>query len=325
MSILYYGQAICQALAAEMRRDESVVLWGEDVAKPGGIFGVTRGLLKEFGPRRVKDTPIAELALTGAAVGAAMTGLRPVVEIMFMDFIGFAMDPLLNQAAKISHMFAGQFSVPLVVRTSAGGGFNAGPHHSQCLEAWIAHIPGLFVVAPSTPADAFGLLISSIRNDNPVVFIEHKGLYSYKDEVPDEEYSLPLSQAKILREGRDLTLVSYSRMVHAATKAADKLAGLGVEAEVIDLRTINPWDRKTVLDSVRKTCNLIIVHEAVKDFGVGAEISAVVAEEAIESLDSPIVRLGGPFAPVSVSVPLEKYFLVDSDRIFDAARQMLQV
>lgn len=325
MSELYYGQAIGKAIAAEMRRDENVILWGEDVAKPGGIFGVTRGLLKEFGPRRVKDTPISELALAGAAVGAAMTGLRPVVEIMFMDFIGFAMDPLFNQAAKIRHMFAGQFSVPLVVRTSAGGGFNAGPHHSQCLEAWLAHIPGLIVVAPSSPADAYGLLISSIQNDNPVVFVEHKGLYSYKDEVPDEEYSLPLSKASIVREGEDLTMVTYSRMVRETIKAADRLSDLGVKVEIIDLRTINPWDRMTVLESVNKTHNVMIVHEAVKDFGVGAEISAVIAEQAIEFLDAPIVRLGGPFAPLSVSKPLEKYFLVDAAQIVDAARQMLGV
>jgi pyruvate dehydrogenase E1 component beta subunit len=257
------------------------------------------------------------------AVGAAMTGLRAVVEIMFMDFIGFAMDPLLNQAAKICHMFAGQFSVPLVVRTASGGGFNAGPHHSQSLEAWLAHIPGLIVVAPSTPADAFGLLVSSIRDDNPVVFVEHKGLYTYKDKVPDGEFTVPLSRANVVREGTDLTLVTYSRMVHTAVKAADQLAEMGVKPEIIDLRTINPWDRKTVLDSVRKTHNLMIVHEAVKDFGVGAEISAVVAEEAVDFLDGPIIRIGAPFAPPSVSRPLEAYFLVDAQQIVDAVCRTL--
>jgi len=324
MSNLYYSQAIGQALAYEMRRDERVVIWGEDVALSGGIFSATKGLLKEFGPERVRDTPISELALTGAAVGAAMTGLRPVVEIMFMDFMGFAMDPLFNQAAKISHMFAGQYSVPMVVRTAAGGGFNAGPHHSQCLEAWLAHVPGLIVVAPATPADAYGLLVTSIRNDNPVVFVEHKGLYALAGPGPDPQLSLALGQANVVREGSDMTLVTYSKMVHTALKAADRLAEQGLGVEVVDLRTINPWDRQTVLESVNKTNNLMIVHEAVKDFGVGAEIAAVVAEEALDALDSPIVRLGGPFAPSSVSRPLEKQFIVSADRIVSAARRMLE-
>ncbi|MEW5722467.1 MAG: alpha-ketoacid dehydrogenase subunit beta [Thermodesulfobacteriota bacterium] len=323
MSELYYGQAIGRALADEMRRDERVVLWGEDVAQAGGIFGVSRGLLQTFGPRRVKDTPISELALTGAAVGAAMTGLRPVIEIMFMDFIGFALDPLFNQAAKISHMFAGQFSVPLVVRTAAGGGFNAGPHHSQCLEAWLAHVPGLKVVAPSTPADAYGLLVSSIRDDNPVVFVEHKGLYARKGILPEEPGPLPLGKAAIVREGEDLTLVSYALMVHQALEAAASLAKMGVSVEVIDLRTLNPWDKAGVLESVRKTNRLLIVQEAVKAFGVGAEIAATVAEEALDFLDAPIVRLGAPFAPPAVSKPLEKAFLVSPGQIVEAARRMV--
>jgi len=325
MTKLYYGRAINQALAAEMRRDERVVIWGEDVAGPGGIFSVTRGLIKEFGPDRVRDTPISELALTGAAVGAAMTGLRPVIEIMFMDFIGFAMDPLFNQAAKISHMFAGQYSVPLVVRTAAGGGFNAGPHHSQCLEAWLAHVPGLIVVAPAFPADAYGLLVAAIRNDNPVVFVEHKGLYALAEEVDEEDSAAELFRARVVREGDDLTLVTYSQQVHTALKAADSLAEQGVKVEVIDLRTISPWDRAAVLASVEKTRRLMVVHEAVKDFGVGAEIAATVAEEAFGHLASPVIRLGAPFAPSAVSRPLEERYLVGAGAIAEAARRVLGV
>jgi len=323
MSKLFYGQAIGKALADEMKRDERVVLWGEDVASAGGIFGVSRGLVQAFGPGRVKDTPISELGLTGVAVGAAMAGLRPVVEIMFMDFVGFAMDPIFNQAAKISHMFAGQFSAPLVIRTAAGGGFNAGPHHSQCLETWFAHIPGLKVVAPSMPSDAYGLLTTSIRDDNPVLFMEHKGLYAFKEEMPEETLSLPLGKANVVRQGRDLTVVTYSRTVHTALKADAALKEMGIHMELIDLRTISPWDKETVLASVRKTHRLMVVHEAVKDFGVGAEISATVAERAMPSLNGPIVRLGAPFAPPAVSKPLEKRTLIHEGQIVEAARQMV--
>jgi pyruvate dehydrogenase E1 component beta subunit len=222
-------------------------------------------------------------------------------------------------------MFAGQFNAPMVVRTAGGAGVNAGPHHSQSLEAWFAHVPGLKVVAPSTPADAYGLLRSAIRDDDPVVFMEHKALYARKGDVPDDLECIPLEKASLIREGEDVTIVTYSAMVHQALAAAEQLSDQGIQAEVIDLRTVNPWDKDCVLDSVRKTCRLMVVHEAVRDFGVGAEIAATVVEEAFDFLDAPIVRLGGPFAPVAVSKPLEKAFLIKADRIVEAVHDRMGI
>jgi pyruvate dehydrogenase E1 component beta subunit len=296
-----YIKAINEALHEEMARDENVVVIGEDVGAPGGAFGGTRGLLQAFGDKRVKDTPISESAIVGLALGAAMKGLRPVVEVMFADFLPVCMDQIVNQIAKTRFMFGGQFTAPLVIRAPGGAGLNAGPQHSQSLEAWFAHIPGLKVVMPATPADAKGLLKSAIRDDDPVLVLEHKALYASSGEVPAGEHLVPIGKADVRRSGRDVTIVTVSRMVQQTLEAAETLASQGTDAEVIDLRSLTPLDRDTILSSVEKTSRLVIAHEAVKSFGIGAEISAMVAEEMIDVLDAPIVRVGAPFSPVPFS------------------------
>jgi len=281
-----------------MARDEAVFVIGEDVAYPGGSFSATRGLLEEFGERRVKDTPISEAAIVGLALGAATQGLRPVVEIMFMDFLTVCMDQIVNQVAKTRYMFGGQYQVPMVIRTPGGGGLHAGPQHSQCLESWFAHVPGLKVVMPATPYDVKGLLKTAIRDDNPVLFVENKALYGLKGEIPEEEYLVPVGKADVKRSGKDVTVVATSRMVHESLKAAQILSKEGIDVEVIDLMTISPLDKETIFQSVEKTSKLVIAHEAVKAFGIGAEISALVCEEMIDCLDAPILRVGAPFTPV---------------------------
>ncbi|MFJ0800352.1 alpha-ketoacid dehydrogenase subunit beta, partial [Bordetella bronchiseptica] len=285
-------------------------------------FGVTRGLHDRFGPDRIRDTPISEATMANAAVGAALSGLKPVLEIMFMDFMTLTMDALVNQAAKARFMFGGQASVPMVVRTPHGGGISAGPQHSQCLEAWFAHIPGLKVVCPSNPADAYGLLKSAIRDPDPVVFVENKALYAAKGEVPDDAGPIPLGQARVARAGRDLTVVSYGAMVHKVERAAEALARDGIEAEVLDLRSIQPWDEAAVLASLQRTHRLLIVHEAVEAFGVGAEIAARMADIGFDELDAPIVRVAAPFVPVPFAPSLEAQYQPQEADIIAAARKL---
>jgi pyruvate dehydrogenase E1 component beta subunit len=318
-----YIWAINEALHEELARDPNVVVIGEDIGIGGGSFGATRGLLDVFGPQRVKDTPISEAAIVGLAAGAASLGLRPVVEIMFSDFMTLAMDQIVNQIAKLHYMFGGQFRVPVTVRAPGGGGLSAGPQHSQSLEAWFTHIPGLLVVAPSTPADAKGLLKSAIRDDNPVIFLEHKGLYSAKGEVPDEEYTIPFGQALVRREGADVTIVAFSRMVGHALEAADALADEGISAEVIDLRTLNPLDIETVTRSVRKTHRVVIAHEAVTTGGFGAEIAAQVVEYMLPYLDHAPVRVGAAFSPIPFSPTLEQAVLPGVPDVIRAAKKSL--
>ena len=278
MAELRYLRAINLALSDAMAEDPTVILFGEDVSEAGGSFGASRGLRDRFGAARVLDTPISEAAIAGAAVGAAMSGLRPIVEIMFMDFTTLAMDALVNQAAKARFMFGGQISLPLVLRAPHGGGLGAGPQHSQCLEAWFAHVPGLKVVCPSDPASAYGLLRAAIHDPDPVIVVENKALYAMKAEAPETPPILPIGKAAIRREGKDLTIVAYGAAVRTAQAAAELLHGEGVEAEIVDLLSLQPWDEAAVLASLARTHRLIVVHEAVEAFGVGAEIAARMAE-----------------------------------------------
>lgn len=323
MTEMPYWQALRDALRAEMTRDPSVFLMGEDIGEYGGAFGVTRDLLREFGEERVRCTPISEGTIVGAATGAALVGLRPVVEIMFMDFMTLTMDQLVNHAAKMRYMYGPQARVPLVVRTPAGGGRCYGATHSQSLEAWFLHAPGLKVVAPSTPADAKGLLLAAIRDDNPVLFVEHKLLYATVGEVPDGDDALPLGRAAVRRQGSDVTVVSYSHSVLLALEAAAQLAERGVSAEVVDLRTLAPMDVDTVLASVRKTGRLVCVEEGARTGGVGAEIAARVAEEAYEYLDAPIRRVAAIDAPLPFSPPLEAAALPSAAGIAAACERLV--
>jgi pyruvate/2-oxoglutarate/acetoin dehydrogenase E1 component len=323
MAELRYGAALNRALADAMEEDPSVVVFGEDIAAAGGSFGVTRGLLDRFGPKRVFDTPISEAALAGMAVGAALSGLKPVVEIMFMDFTTLTMDALVNQAAKARFMFGGQCSVPMVLRTQHGGGFSAGPQHSQCLEAWFAHVPGLKVVCPTTPQTAYGLLRSAIDDPDPVIFVEHKALYSQGCEAPDELARLPLSRAATVRHGEKVTVVSYGAAVALALEAADRLAEQGISVEVIDLQTLQPWDEQAVLASLARTHRLVVVHEAVEAFGVGAEIVARMADVGFDELDGPIVRVGAPFMPVPFAAMLEQAYRPSVDQVVAAIHKTM--
>ncbi|TAK36901.1 MAG: alpha-ketoacid dehydrogenase subunit beta [Chloroflexota bacterium] len=322
MNEISYSKAINAALREELARDERVVVLGEDVALAGGTFGITRGLLNDFGPKRVIDTPIAENSIVGLAVGAAMTGMRPVVEIMFMDFITLCMDQIVNQAAKSHYMFGG-LAVPLVVRTLAGAGLTAGPQHSQSLEAWFAHVPGLKVIAPATPRDAKGLLKAAIRDNGPVVFVENKALLRSRGPVPEGDVPIPIGHADVRREGQDVTVVATGQMVHKALKSAELLAGEGISVEVIDLRTISPWDQSTVIESVQKTKRAVIAHEAVGPFGTGAEVAAVIADEAFDYLDAPVKRIGAPFAPVPYSPVLEKAYVPGEEQIARVIRGLV--
>jgi len=323
MHTLTIAEAICEALREEMERDPCVFLMGEDVGAIGGIFATSRGLLEKFGPERIRDTPISEAAIVGHAIGAAVAGMRPIVECGgFVDFLALTMDQLVNQAAKLRYMFGGKGTVPIVVRAAQGSGVKLAAQHSQSLEAWFAHVPGLIVVCPSTPADAKGLLLAAIRNPNPVIFLEHKMLYFVKGDVPDGEGLEKIGVATRRREGTDVTLCSYSLMTHRCQEAADLLAQRGISCEVLDLRTIRPWDREAVLASVRKTHRLVVVHEAVKSFGAGAEVAATVMEEAFDDLDAPVVRVAAHDIPVPFSENLERETVPTVERIVEAVKQI---
>ncbi len=332
MAVASFRQALNDALRSEMRRDSSVVIIGEDVAGGaggtgvddayGGIMGVTRGLVGEFGRARVIDTPITESAIIGMAAGAAMTGLRPVAELMFVDFVGVCLDQILNQAAKFRYMFGGGARTPLVIRAMFGAGFSAGAQHSQCLYSIFTHIPGLKVVIPSSPYDAKGLLIQAIRDDDPVIFLEHTKLYDLEGEVPEESYTVPFAEAHVLREGRDLTIVALARMTHVALEAASALAGRGVEATVIDPRTTSPLDEETILESIAETGRLLVVDESNPRCSVASEIAAVVAERAFRDLKAPIRRITAPHTPVPFAPVLENAYIPSSKAIEAAAMEL---
>jgi pyruvate dehydrogenase E1 component beta subunit len=314
-----YVQAINGALAQAMRADERVIVLGEDVAE-GGPYLATEGLADQFGRDRVLNTPISESAVCGIAVGAAQAGLIPVVEIMFIDFITLALDQLVNQAAKAHFMSGGQLAVPMVLRTQGGSGGRAGAQHSQSLEAWLAHVPGLKVVMPATAADAAGLLLSAIADPNPVVFVENKSLYFRREPVPEPADPLPIGRTRHLRHGRHVTIVALSRMVGEAMTAAEQLAAEGIEADVFDPRTLVPLDLDPIADSVRRTGRAVIAHEAVRSGGFGAELAALIQDAAFDHLDAPIQRVGAPFMPVPLSPALEDAYRPDSRQIYEAAR-----
>jgi 2-oxoisovalerate dehydrogenase E1 component beta subunit len=321
MAEITYIEGIRQALWEEMERDERVFLIGEDIGAYGGAFKITVGFLDRFGEERVIDTPIAESALVGAAVGAALMGERPVVEMQFADFIACGFDQIVNMAAKF-HYRTGT-SVPLVIRAPSGGGVHGGPFHSQNPEAWFVHVPGLKVVAPSTPMDAKGLLKAAIRDPDPVIYFEHKYLYRrIKGKVPDEEFTLPLGQAEVKREGTDASIITYGAMVHQALQAADRVAGMGISAEILDLRTLLPLDREAILATARKTGKVLIVHEATRTGGLGGEVAAIIAESAFDRLDGPILRVTAPDTPVPFSAPLEEAFLPNALKIAAALERL---
>lgn len=325
MSVITFLQAVSDAIREEMRADEKVFLIGEDMGVYGGCFGVTRGFLEEFGPERIVDTPISENSFSNIAVGAAMAGYRPVVEFMFSDFVTIAFDAIVNQAAKQRFMLGGQVKIPVVFRTPAGSGTGAAAQHSQCLETLFCHIPGLKVVMPSTPYDAKGLLKAAIRDDNPVLFFEHKLGYAIKGEVPEESYTIPIGKADIKRAGRDITIISYSYSIHKCLEAAKLLEKDGIDAEVLDLRTLSPLDTEAIIQSVKKTGRVLIVHEAVQKFGVGAEVASIIADsEAFFYLDRPIRRLGGEDIPIPYPPQLENQVVPQVESIYKAVKELLR-
>ncbi|OGA73233.1 MAG: hypothetical protein A3G27_17785 [Betaproteobacteria bacterium RIFCSPLOWO2_12_FULL_66_14] len=319
---LNFIEIIRRALDEEMSRDAAVYLIGEDVAA-GGAFGATRGLVDRHGPRRVRNTPISEAAITGLATGAAICGLHPVLEIMFIDFATLAMDCLVNQTAKYRYMSGGQLSVPMVVRTQAGAAGGAAAQHSQSLESWFVHVPGLVVVAPSSPVEAYGLLKSSIRLGDPVLFVEHKRLYGMKEELPEGAGPLPIGKARVARSGTDVTLIAYSAMVRTALEAAENLARSGISVEVIDLRTLSPLDTETLVQSVSRTHRAVIAQEAVEIGGVGAEVAARLGSLAFGELKAPIARVGCPFAPIPFAPELEAALLPGAKQIEQAVREVM--
>jgi acetoin:2,6-dichlorophenolindophenol oxidoreductase subunit beta len=318
-----YLEAVREAMCQEMRREKEVFLIGEDIGVYGGAFGVSKGMLEEFGPERIRDTPISEAAIAGAATGAALMGMRPIMEIMFMDFLTISMNQLVNQAAKMRFMFGGKCSIPMVIRAPSGSGTGAAAQHSQSLEAWFVNVPGIKVVAPSSPYDAKGLLITAIKDNNPVLFMEHKLLYRMKGPVPEEEYSIPLQSAEVKREGGDLTIVAYSIMVPRALEAADILAAEGIQIEVVDPRCLKPLDKETIIRSVSKTGRVLIIHEAPLTGGFGGELAAVIAaSEAFDYLDAPIQRLGGQDIPIPYNRTLERAAVPQVEDIVAAARKL---
>jgi pyruvate/2-oxoglutarate/acetoin dehydrogenase E1 component len=319
-----YVKAFTESLMQLMAEDDNIVIIGEDVAHYGGVFHAFDGLWKTYGERRVIDTPISEMGFIGMGVGAAARGLRPVCDLMFFDFIGVALDQLYNQAAKLKYMFGGDVKVPLTLTTAGGAGLSAGPQHSQSLEAWLAHVPGLKVALPSSPYDVKGLMVAAVRDDNPTVVILNKRMLGTKGPVPEEIYEIPFGQANIVRSGRDVTVIAVGRMVPEAVTAATELAKSGIEAEVIDVRTVQPLDSQTILDSVRRTNRALVVHEAVTFGGIGAEISSQIQEEAFDYLDAPVLRLGAPFSPVPFSPVLERAYIPDSNRISDWVGRLLE-
>ena len=322
MPEITYRKAISQALREILRSDPRAFMIGEDIGGYQGAYAVTRGFLKEFGPERIKDTPIAESVIVGAGIGAAMAGSRPIIEIMTINFSLLAMDQIINCAAKLHYMSGGQVTVPLVIRTVSGGGNQLAASHSQSLEGWFAHVPGLKVVAPSTPYDAKGLLRAAYEDPNPVMYVEHSLLYGTKGDIPDEEYSIPLGVADVKREGSDVTIISYSRMVQVALKAAVRLEEEGIDAEVVDLRSLRPMDTETIINSVKKTSRAVVVEEGWKSMGIGAEVSARIMENALEYLDAPVQRVAGADIPMPYSRPLELATLPNEDRIIEAVHRL---
>jgi pyruvate/2-oxoglutarate/acetoin dehydrogenase E1 component len=318
-----YREAGTEAIDEEMARDERVFYLGEDVGLFGGAFAATKGLLDKYGPRRIIDTPISESVIIGCVLGCALTGLRPIADIMFIDFVGVCMDQIVNQVAKVRYMLGGQVKVPVVIRTQGGAGRGFGAQHSQSLEAWFMHVPGLKVVMPSTPADVKGLLKSAIRDDNPVMFIEHKVLFTDKGEVPEGEYLIPIGKAQVKREGSDVTLISYSRMVLRCLEAAEVLARDGISAEVVDLRSLTPLDMETVLASVAKTFRAVVVYEGYRNAGAGAELAARLADEGFDYLDAPVVRVASLDCPIPFSRPLEMAVVPETATIVREVKELL--
>ncbi len=313
-----YREAIRDSMSEAMRRDDDVFIMGEDIAEMGGSMGVTQGMLEEFGPDRVRNTPISEMAIVGAGIGAAMQGMRPIVEIMYQDFTTLAMEQLVSQAAKHRYMSGGQLSVPLTVRTQGGAGWSPGAQHAQQLEAWFVHVPGLKVVFPSTPADAQGLLWSSIYDENPVMFFEHRTLYPIKGNVPDEIEPIELGKARVHREGEDVTVVATGRLVHESLAAADEADERGISVEVIDPRTLQPLDEETVVASVNKTSRCVVAHEAVVRMGWGAELTAVVQEKCFDYLDAPVERVGAKFTPIPFAPVMEEFVIPHKADVLEA-------
>lgn len=321
MTMMTYAEGIREGMSIRMRENPNVVLFGEDVGAFGGCFGVSAGMLAEFGPERVRDTPISEGAIIGCAVGAAATGLRPIAELMFCDFLTVGMDQLVNQAAKMRYMFGGKISMPMVVRLPAGAGTGAAAQHSQSLEAWLTHVPGLKVVYPSCAQDALGLMLSAIDDDNPVMYFEQKVLLSMKSEVTSLE-PIPLGKGRIVREGGDLSIITYGRQVYDALEAAEKLAADGIGVEVIDLRSLYPLDKELIGESIAKTHKAIVITEEVKRGGFGGEISAIIGEEFFDYLDAPVIRIGALDTPVPFAPNLEKYYIPNAQDILVAAKKM---
>ncbi|MBK5107014.1 MAG: alpha-ketoacid dehydrogenase subunit beta [Anaerolineales bacterium] len=323
MARITMREAISQALWEEMERDEKVFIMGEEIGVWGGTYAVTKGFYEHFGARRVKDTPIAESAIIGAAIGAALTGLRPVAELMTINFAFAAMDHIVNEAAKLRYMFGGQFTIPMVIRTPGGGGRQLGATHSQTPDAIFAHFPGLKVVAPGTPEDAKGMLKSAIRSDDPVMFIEHATLYQVRGEVPDEDYTIPLDKARLHRPGKDVTLVTYSKMLELSDKAADELAKQGIEAEIIDLRCLRPLDMEPVVESFKKTNRAVVVEEGWRSFGVGSEVASRIYEQAFDYVDAPIKRVAQKEVPLPYNRNLEQMALPQVEDIVQAVKEVL--
>jgi pyruvate/2-oxoglutarate/acetoin dehydrogenase E1 component len=321
MAELSYREAVRDALSTAMRRDDDVFIMGEDIAEMGGSMGVTQGMLEEFGPERVRNTPISEMAIVGAGIGAAIAGMRPIVEIMYQDFTTLAMEQIVSQAAKHRYMSGGQIKVPLTIRTQGGAGWSPGAQHAQQLEAWFVHVPGLKVVFPSTPEDVRGLLWSSIYEDNPIVFFEHRTLYGIKGEVPDEIEPIEIGKARIHREGEDVTVVATGRLVHESLKAADQAAEEGISVEVFDPRTLQPLDEDALIASVKKTNRAVVAHEAVTRLGWGAEVAAVVQEKAFDYLDAPIARVGAKFTPIPFAPVMEEWVVPHAEDVLAAIKK----
>jgi acetoin:2,6-dichlorophenolindophenol oxidoreductase subunit beta len=321
MPELTYREAVRDALSSAMRTDDDVFIMGEDIAEMGGSMGVTQGMLEEFGPQRVRNTPISEIAIVGTGIGAAMQGMRPVVEIMYQDFLTLSMEQLVNQAAKHRTMSGGQVKVPLTIRTQGGAGWSPGAQHAQQLESWFVHVPGLKVVYPSTPEDARGLLWSSIYDDNTVIFFEHRLLYPLKGEVPDEIEPIELGKARVLRQGSDVTVVAIGRMVPEAMKAAEDAEKEGISVEVVDPRTLLPLDEETIIDSVKKTTRCVTAHEAVTRGGFGAELTAVIQKGAFDYLDAPIERVGAKFAPLAFAPAMEQWVVPHAADVLEAVKR----
>jgi len=325
MSEKTYAEAIKEALFEEMNKDNRIIVMGEDVGLQGGVFGATRGLLEQFGSERVRETPISEGSFVGCAIGAAITGLKPVVEIMYIDFITLALDQIINQAAKIKYMFGGKAEVPIVIRTQGGGGRGNAGQHSQSLESLFIHIPGLKVIMPSTPYDAKGLLKSSLMDNNPIIFIEHKLLYSLKGDVPEKEYYIPIGKAEVKREGKDITIIATSYLLHKVIGLADKLKeNEGIDIEIIDPRTLKPFDYDTVINSIKKTGKLLIVHEACRTGGIGAEISSRIVEQAFDHLDAPIKIVASKDSPIPYSKVLEDAIIPSEEDIENAIKEIIR-